>query len=180
MKKALIIGFLFLGVLLAVTSCGSKPIATKTTNTVTNNNREVYNDTVKVIVPEILDSLMLHIPIIKTGNANCDSLANTKLDDILKSFYSYKASSESQLQFYYDDRERMLVAIGKLQQQVNQKISNKEVVNNHTTSEHTEQVPVKYIPKWIQYFALIGAAALAFILYRIIQFIKTKIIQNGK
>lgn len=184
MKKVYFYWFILLLILLFVTSCGKKPIQSKTE--ITNDTK--ISDQEKQILKEklivslaIIDSLKSRVPFLKTGSndKNCDSLCNEKFIDYLKSLNSSKVSGNNETGFYFDEINRMFVAYSKQGETVNHYKDSIYILNKEITrlksDKTTIRIPELYIPKWCKILAAMGGFFLLYYLIRIIIFIKTKI-----
>ena len=185
MKKILIFWYAFLLVLLLMTSCGKKPIATEKTE----NNTFVENDA-KLLLRELFekslainDSFKKFIPTIKTGATkveDCDSLCNEKIIEILKGINTQKQSGNNGYKLVYDELTKQLILSVHQGETINKYKDSISQLNELIVSDKksTKTIPVKYIPEPIKYLAMFGAFCIAliltFILYRIIKIFNIK------
>lgn len=163
-SKTLII-LLIAGLFLFISSCGKKPIeSTHTIERITTHKRDsVVN---REISKAISDSLFVAIGNIKTSKPECDSITNAKIQELLRQISSMKKSGNNELGFYYDEINKKLVAYGKVGQSIDEKIKILNDLLDKTTDKEIKEIPVKYIPKWVQVLAWIGGfSILAFILW---------------
>lgn len=115
--KYTFIWFLFLIVMLSMTSCGSAKLPT--TNTIEKNNT-VQNDSVNTstnvtIRPEVEIDIKKEVPEIKTGEKKCDSICNDKVEKLLNSYNQKVKQGKSELSIQYDKNKKLLTLYGKLQ-----------------------------------------------------------------
>lgn len=105
----------------------------------------------------IIDSLKMLIAKVKTSRPECDSITNAKIDELLSQINSQKTSGNNAFGVYYDKLKRELIAYAKIGETASDKtniIYNKDKVFTQTV---TKNIPTKYIPKWVQYLAYLGA-----------------------
>lgn len=185
MKKPLLYWYSFLLIILAMTSCGKKPIETDTTEINTS-----VKDELKLKIREfsekslaINDQFKFHFPTIKTGATkvqDCDSLCNEKIREKLKSLNMEKQSGNNGYKFAYDEFTNLLTISVNQGETINsQKDSISElnqIISNQ--SKQVKTIPVKYIPEPIKYLAMFGAFCIAsiltFIIYKVIKFFNIK------
>ena len=111
----------------------------------------------------VADTLRLPLPQLHTGVPACDSLCQQQLDATLAALRVAKNSGENSYSLYYDTYKQQLV----LTQQLAAQLSTQQ---HHTHSNTTQEVLVQrvpYTPRWLQALAMIGAASIAYLLFRI-------------
>lgn len=143
--------------LFLLASCGKKAIeSTHTIERITTHKRDsVVN---REISKAISDSLFVAIGNIKTSKPECDSITNAKIQELLRQISSMKKSGNNELGFYYDEINKKLVAYGKVGQSIDEKIKILNDLLDKTTDKEIKEIPVEYIPKWVQYLAWLGCA----------------------
>lgn len=114
------IWFLFLLILVGMTSCGStrqtpQPTTVENNNTVDNTIKSDTLETKIVERPGLEIENTKPIPEIKTGNKNCDSICNAEKDKIFESLNSKVKAGKNELGFVYNKLDKTLTAYGKLQ-----------------------------------------------------------------
>lgn len=165
-----------------MTSCGKKPIATDTTET---NARveEKLKQTIREFSEKSLainDNFKIEFPTIRTGATkvqDCDSLCNEKIKEKLKSINIEKQSGNNGYKFAYDEFTKQLSITINQGETINLQRDSITELNKiiENSSKQVKTIPVKYVPKWIQYLAGFGALALLYLLIRLSLFIRSKI-----
>lgn len=188
-KLPFIYWYLFLFLLVALTTLTScKAKALKNTHTIektieTNNDSktkiEIVKDTSTKIETNkaVLDSVFIAVSDVKTSNKDCDSLVNVEVRKALKRLETKKKSGLNEYGVFYDELNNKLifyVTIGETQNTTiaKNKTENKSTEKNKATFEKKSEnkvteIPVKYIPKWVQVFAFIGFLFVAYIIVKI-------------
>ncbi|HEX8269758.1 MAG TPA: hypothetical protein VF581_07690 [Flavobacterium sp.] len=176
MKKQLLYSLLILILIMLVAGCRSKKnlptvivhdqtiIKTakkdsivKKSETVINNS---VNDTIKQKVPKA----------VPTGDLNCDSIAEQRVLDVLRGLNTKKTSGNNEYGFFFDEKKRELVAFanfGETKSHNNESTKESsdhsaEVQKKEVPVEVLVEVPVEYIPWWVEILAWIGAASVLF------------------
>ncbi len=151
--KTLIVIFT-IGILL-FSSCGKKPIESTHTieRIITNHRDSIVN---REVSKAIQDSLFVAIGNIKTSKPECDSITNAKIQELLRQISSMKKSGNNELGFYYDEINKRLVAYGKISESIDEKIQLLNNLIDKTNDKEVKEIPVKYIPKWVQILAWLG------------------------
>ncbi len=160
MKKLLIIAIVF-----TLLSCGTKKIIEQKTTV----EKELKKDStfVSITSTEIKDSLRVKVSSSETGNKNIDSIVNAEIDKILSKIDTNKASGSNELSFSYDKLAKVLIAYGKVAESKNQETKTNIFDKNHSTK--VVEVPVKYIPKWVECLAYFGAFSLSYLLFLVVR-----------
>jgi len=146
-------------------SCEAK----KTENTHTIEKiieRQKDSVSTKEISQAITDSLFFKISKIKSTNPACDSLINIEIKKMLQQIATSKKSGANELGFYYDSIKNQLVAYGKINASLNEKIAVLKTATNSNKSVEIKNVPIKYIPKWVKILAWLGGLFMLFLLWR--------------
>lgn len=137
---------------LMLIGCSSrKPIESKT---IVDKELQIDSSFVSKTSEAINDSLIVSVQSSSTGNKNIDSIVNSEIEKILSKIDTKKVSGQNQLSFSYDKLAKVLIAYGKLGKTENIEIKKNKFDKNHSTK--VEQIPVKYIPKWVKILAGIG------------------------
>lgn len=159
---------LFIGLSVLATSCKSKPIISTI-----DNEKSVSTEVVKEKFVNnnlaIIDSLKILIATVKTSKPECDSITNAKIDDLLLQINSNKQSGDNSFGVYYDKLKKQIVAYSKIgatkSEITNDKSTKAEIIKQVTVTK----IPVKYIPKWVQFLAFIGAGTIGFGVFKVIK-----------
>jgi len=171
-KLPIILWFLFLTILLFLSSsCKSVKTPLSETKTELKNDSLVQKIEVREqveISKPIYDTIYKTIPVIVTGNSNCDSVCNSRMNEILEQLNFYKKSGENEYKIWYNKNKRLLEINAKLQQQINTKKDSTNTIKKikEVIKENKVIVPQKYIPKWIQILAGFGVAFILFLVWR--------------
>lgn len=173
MKKALIYWFAFL-LVLAFTSfffvgCKSKkPTITEETNTKDSSRYELHSDYKKEVNKKVADSIAKLLPLIKTGDKNCDSICNEKCDELLEQANFYKKSGDNNYKLLFDKHKRLLSFTANLEETISELKTKKQIKERYfvRTVRITKKEPVKYIPFWVKVLAWIGGISTLFLTYR--------------
>ena len=188
-KLPFIYWYLFLFLLVALTtltSCKAKALKNKHTiekTTETNHDIktkiEIVKDTSTKIETNkaVLDSIFIAVSDVKTSNKDCDSLVNVEVRKALKRLETKKKSGQNEYGVFYDELKNKLifyVTIGETQNTTiaKNKTEDKSTEKNKATFEKKSEnkvteIPVKYIPKWVQVLAFIGFLFVAYIIVKI-------------
>jgi uncharacterized cysteine cluster protein YcgN (CxxCxxCC family) len=146
--------------------CASKPI--ESTHTI-ERIIEHKTDSVKTtqVNAAILDSLVIKIAKVKTVKPECDSITQATLDQVLRQLNTYKKSGNNEYKMGYDEALRQVVlSIKQAETKIENTATNKTDTDKGKEKEIVE-IPVKYIPWWVEWLAYLGAATLLFGAYRI-------------
>ncbi|WP_130735516.1 hypothetical protein [Flavobacterium sp. J27] len=176
MKRVITYWFVFLALLLFVTTCSisccSKRVAEEKKVEIKKDSL-VQDTNVKQVVEiskAIKDSSSHYMPDLKTGKGKeCDSLCNEKYREALKAINFYKKSGANSYQMFYDEKTKFLYTIAEMQATINMKtdsISKLKKVQ-HNTKETVKVVERKVYPKWLVALAVLGTLFIVFIGYRI-------------
>lgn len=173
MKKALIYWFAFLLVLASTSflfvGCKSKkPTVTEESNTKDSTRIEVKTDRTKEINKAVADSIAKLIPLIKTGDKNCDSICNEKTNELLESLNFYKQSGNNNYKLLFDKHKRLLSFTANLEETISELKTKSEIKERFflktktITITKTEKVPVNKFG----FLDLMGVLFLLFLGYR--------------
>lgn len=174
MKKALIYWFAFLLVLASTSflfvGCKSKkPTVTEESNTKDSSRIEIKTAHKKEINKAVADSIAKPIPLIKTGNKNCDSICNEKTNELLESLNFYKKSGDNNYKLLFDKNKRLLSFTANLQETISELKTKSEKEARIFTKTITirKTVTKTYVPWWVEYLAWFGAISFIYLAYRI-------------
>jgi hypothetical protein len=153
MKRALIYWFAFLLILVSTSflfvGCKSKkPTITEETKTKDSSRYELHSDYRKEVNKKVADSIAKSLPLIKTGDKNCDSICNEKCDELLEQANFYKQSGDNNYKLYFDKEKRLMSFVANLQETISElknKVEIKEryfVKTKIITITKKEKVPV--------------------------------------
>lgn len=160
----------FISVLVLLTfSCKTtKPTTTEENNTKDSSRTEIATDHKKEINKAVADSLAKWIPLIKTGDSNCDSICNEKCNELLESLNFYKQSGDNNYKLLFDKHKRLLSFTANLEETISEFKSKKETKERYflKTVKITKKVPVQYIPFWVKILAWIGGITSLFLAWR--------------
>lgn len=156
-NKFLLIIILF-SVGITVTGCAIKPVTTSTQNkeSIINSSNIKEKETVRNLA--IMDSIKFLIATVKTQKPECDSITNVKINELLAQINMQKTSGNNGFGFYYDQLKKQLVAYAKIGETLKEKNNNTYNKNIILREKEKVEIPVKYIPKWVQYLAYLGCA----------------------
>lgn len=157
-----------------VLSCKSQKPITYTQSKETNIATEVRTESERIKSLAILDSLKIAIEKVSTTRPECDSLTNAKIDELLAKINTQKSSGNNSYGFYFDKLKRELVAYATIG--ATQSENKSQQVNTQKTivEKETVKIPVKFIPKWLQYLAWIGGILIVYNIYKIILWVQRK------
>ncbi|CAM3968811.1 hypothetical protein FLCU109888_11565 [Flavobacterium cucumis] len=173
MKKVLIYWFAFLFVL-AITSflfvgCKSKkPIIEQDTSLKDGSFISVATDHKKEISKAVADSIAKILPLIKTGDTNCDSICNEKTTELLESLNFYKQSGNNNYKLVFDKNKRLLSFVANLQETISELQTKSEKKARIFTKTKTITITktVSYVPFWVKLLAWIGGISSLFLAWR--------------
>lgn len=118
-------------------------------------------DTLFVVKTEkITDTLFVKVPVIQSNKQECDSVCQSELEKALQRISTQKKSNATHYGIYYDQYKKQLVLYNQLQEQYNTYKANNQKVTEIKEKEIIKEIPVKYTPKYISYFAIFGAFSL--------------------
>lgn len=169
MKKALIYWFAFL-LVLAFTSfffvgCKSKkPIITEETNTKDSSRYELHSDYRKEVNKKVADSIAKLLPLIKTGDKNCDSICNDKCNELLEQANFYKQSGNNNYKLLFDKHKRLLSFTANLEETISELESKKEIKERHFLKTKTIIIR-KYEEKPVNKFGFLDLMGMLFLLF---------------
>lgn len=162
------ISILFVFLSIAIIGCKAKPIIS--TNT---KETEKTSEIIKVKTTDnnlaVIDSLKILIQKVKTSKPECDSITNAKIDELMLQINSKKISGDNSFGIYYDKLRKELIAYAKIGATKTEVTSNHNYKTEILKEVSVKEIPVRYVPKWIQILAYIGAGAIAFGVFRIVK-----------
>lgn len=164
--KVLLISITLVFLLTILNGCASKPI--ESTHTI-ERIIEHRMDSVKTtqINAAIVDSLVIKIAKVKTAKPECDSITQATLDQVLKQLNTSKKSGYNEAKVYYDDILKQIILTLK-QAETKTENSNTKIADTDTSrAKEIVQIPVEYIPWWVQFLAYVGALSLLVLVIRI-------------
>ncbi len=146
----------------------TKPTVTEENNTKDSSRTEIATDHKKEINKAVADSLAKLIPLIKTGDSNCDSICNEKCNELLESLNFYKQSGDNNYKLIFDKHKRLLSFTANLEETISELKTKSEIKERHflKTIKITKKVPVQYIPFWVKVLAWIGGITSLFLGWR--------------
>lgn len=170
MKKSYSLTFLFTIILATVftsafvISCASKKtIQSNTTDTtvIANNSKQTTTKT-ETTNQAINDTIRYYVGQLRTNNKICDSLAAIALNDYFNNFNFAKNSGNNAWSVKYDKLLKQLVIISKQAATKNTAVHDTLIKTKfiYKNKNVMVSVPVKYVPNYIKYFSLFGAACL--------------------
>ncbi|WP_394760071.1 hypothetical protein [Flavobacterium sp.] len=162
------ISILFIGLSIAVVGCKAKPIISTNTKE-TEKTIEIIKEKTTDNNLAVIDSLKILIHNVKTSKPECDSITNAKIDELLLQINSKKTSGDNSFGVYYDKLRKELIAYTKLGATTTEVTSNHNYKTEVLKEVSVKEIPVRYVPKWIQILAYIGAGAIAFGVFRIVK-----------
>lgn len=151
----------FLFLIFFVISCGSlKEISTENTQ-----DFKGFSDTIFVEKQvKLFDTIFVEVPPMKTGDLLCDSLCSKQTKLLLNQLNINRKTEKSQIKLYFDQYKNQLVLYNELNEQFNTyKAQNKQEIQ-FKTIEKIKEVPKAFVPKIIQYLAILGGVFLALII----------------
>ena len=149
-------------------SCSRKILNQKQTENTAVTKLESASKTTE-ISSLISDTVFVQIPVIRTVKPDCDSLVAIELDQALSKLNYRKQSGTNSFGIYYDKYKKLLVQFAKIGATKNQNASSSKTEYVTITKTKTVDVPVRYIPKWVQYLAGFGALSAIYFGYRIVR-----------
>lgn len=159
--------FYFLLMAFFLFSCGSlKEISTEK-----SQHFKHFSDTIFVEKQvKLFDTIFVEVPPMKTGDLLCDSLCSKQTKLLLNQLNINRKTEKSQIKLYFDKYKNQLVLYNELNEQFNTyKAQNKSEIQ-FKTIEKIKEVPKAFVPKIIQYLAILGGVFLALIItYILIQ-----------
>jgi exopolysaccharide biosynthesis protein len=164
--KVLVTFIAFLAITILLFGCASKPIAsTHTIERIIEHKTDSVRST--QVNAAILDSLITKIAKVKTAKPECDSITQAALDQVLKQLNSRKKSGNNEAGIYYDELKSQIIAWQKIAETYSEKLATNKEKIYIKGDKQIVNVPVKYIPWWVEYLAYLGAATLLYVAYRI-------------
>jgi uncharacterized FlaG/YvyC family protein len=164
-RTIFLIAVVIASVIFLTSSCKSPKV--QNTHTIEKIVATHY-DSVAILskIEAINDSLFVKIGEIKTANPDCDSITNAEIKKLLQQVNSLKKSGNNELGFYYDEHNKMLVAYGKIAEQLNSNIQTNNVQTEKETDKEIVEIPVQYIPTFMKWLAGLGVAFFLFLVWR--------------
>ena len=148
--------------------CKAQPLVIKS-NIETEKTYEITTDKVTNNNLEIKDSLKILIQNVRSAVPECDSITNAKIDELLAQINLRKTSGGNSFGIYYDKLRKELIAYTKLGATKTEVTSNHNYKTEILKEVSVKEIPVRYVPKWIQILAYIGAGAIAYGVFRIVK-----------
>lgn len=150
-------------------SCKSKkPTVQEETNVKDSSRYELVIDHKKEVNKKVADSIAKLLPLIKTGDKNCDSICNEKCNELFEQANFYKQSGDNNYKLLFDKHKRLLSFTANLEETFSELQTKQEIKERHfvKTVRITTKEPVKYIPFWVKVLAWIGGIASLFLAWR--------------
>lgn len=173
LKYWLALWFLFFAATIFLASCKAKQPTLSQSENVKDSTKIVVATTFKKEVNKaVSDSIAKLIPLLKTGNKDCDSLCNEKYIEALEQINFYKQSGGNNYKLHFDKEKRLLSFVANLQETISQlqtKSETKEryfVKNKTITITKTELKPVNKFG-FLDWFGLAFIVFLGWRFYRI-------------
>ena len=154
-----------------MTSCRAKKETIDTTVISDSQSRDSSN--VREINKAIDDKTSLYIPPVKTPQAECDSLCDEAVKNILKGLNFTKQSGSNEYSLLYNENTRLLTLLAKMGETKSETIKVTKVRTKTITRTITKKIPVRYVPDWIKWFAMFGGLSVAGIIAWLIYKAKT-------
>jgi|GEM_PF-5701002 len=169
------IAFLFLAF---ICSCGATKVVKEKVETTTSNISKKDSINIVEINRKIQDSLKLKIVQSQTGDKKFDDAVNNAVESILSNLNTTKVSGDNSFSFFYDNVLKELRASATVGPTENTKIVNNATVHTKEVVLSEKEIPVKFIPKYVLIFAILGGCMLfgllAFIIYKISRLFRPK------
>ena len=155
-----------------VASCKSKkPTITEENNTKDSSRIEIKTDHKKEINKAVADSIAKLIPLIKTGDKNCDSICNEKCDELLESLNFYKQSGDNNYNLLFDKHKRLLSFTANLEETISELKTKSEIKERFFVKTKTKTITItqtKKVPvNKFGFLDLMGVLFLLFLGWRI-------------
>ena len=170
MKKSYSLTFLFTLILATVftaafvLSCASKKTiqSNSTDTTVIANNSKQTTTKTETTSQAINDTIRYYVGQLRTNNKICDSLTAIALNDYFSNYNYAKNSGNNAWSIKYDEIKRQLVIINKQAATKNTAVHDTLIKTKfiYKNKDVMVSVPVRYVPGYIKYFSLFGAACL--------------------
>lgn len=143
-------------VVLSLKGCAAKPIESTDThyNLIGKSTDSIMFMRVN---QEISDSLKIKLDKVKTAKPECDSIAQATLNQVLKQLNSHKKSGDNEAGIYFDELKNQIIYWQKIAETMNQKLAINKGYIHITADKKIIEVPVKYIPWWVEILAYAGA-----------------------
>lgn len=160
-------------------SCASKKVVKNTTTLETKEKNDTIKQREVIKNLAVVDTLKIPIEKVTTPKADCDSITNEKINEILSRLNIKKTSGENAYGFYYDKLKRELIAYATIGATQNEKIVNQYHNQKTIVEKQITQVPVKYIPKLVLYGAIFGVLMLLYNLIKLYLWLTRKSLPLG-
>lgn len=150
-------------------SCKSKkPTVNEETNVKDSSRYELVIDHKKEVNKKVADSIAKLLPLIKTGDKNCDSICNEKCNELLEQANFYKKSGDNNYKLVFDKNKRLLSFVANLEQTISElkTKSEKEAKIYKQTKTITITQTKTFIPFWVKVLAWIGGISSLFLAWR--------------
>jgi hypothetical protein len=165
LQTLLVLALVFMLTLL-MNGCASKPLEkTHTIERVVTYKADSLK--VTVVNQAVLDSLFIQVSKVKTLKPECDSITQITLDQLLVQLNSKKKSGENAMGIYYDTIKKMIVGWQKMAETQNEKLVSNKTANTIAIEKESIEVPVKYIPFWVNILAVLGGISLGVVVWRV-------------
>ena len=162
------IAVLFFSLSILAVGCKAKPIISTDTKEVKQANDILKEKTIDRNLA-IIDSLRILIHTVKTSKPECDSITNAKIDELMAQINAKKQSGDNSFGVYYDKLKKELIAYANVGS------TKTEITNEHNYKTEiikeasVQKIPVRFIPKWVQILAYIGAGTIAFGVFKLVK-----------
>lgn len=161
-----------------ICSCGTTKVVNEKIETTTSNISK--KDSILIVERNrrIQDSLKLKISQSQTGDKKFDDAVNKAVESILTNLNTTKTSGDNSFSFFYDNVMKELRATATVGPTENTKVINNATVHTKEVILSEKEIPVKFIPRYVLIFAILGGCMLfgllAFIIYKISRLFRPK------
>lgn len=155
---------------ICLVSCKAKKTTIASENVKDSSRYVVATTFNKEVNKAVADSIAKIIPLLKTGNKDCDSLCNEKYIEALEQINFHKRSGGNNYKLYFDKEKRLLSFVANLEQTITELQTKSEIKERYfvktKTITKTELKPVNKFG-FLDWFGLAFIAFLGWRVYRI-------------
>lgn len=146
-------------------SCkAKKPTVNQDTNVKDSSRYELVENYKKEVNKAVSDSITKILPLIKTGDKNCDSICNDKCNELLEQANFYKQSGNNNYKLLFDKHKRLLSFTANLEETISELESKKEIKERHFLKTKTIIIR-KYEEKPVNKFGFLDLMGMLFLLF---------------
>jgi hypothetical protein len=176
MRKYLALNLIAIFALVLMASCKSKQPLKEITETKETNFESIFLSKKLERNLAIIDSLKIKIGAVKTEKKECDSVCQIAIDRLLSQLNTSKKSGNNSYDMSYNEKDKSLNFNSKIGETKNSSKTEYRYFMITKTITLSKDIPVnKPLAKWQIILMLIGAAAIGYILIKIITFIRLRI-----